>query len=172
MSSHIQGQLCYLRSVREFLPYASRILSSNDSSGPRDHHVIRAETFAVLSGLHDFLRFLRSINREDLRHFSHDHLDNLSDVVNGLVRDRLVLFPLIQSQNESCGETLEYAFWCIAIYLGSQRRKTLIDTEADMIQSLDNFKSAKDSYEHQYRSWRLDVRQVISTCIHVSPVLT
>lgn len=111
------------------------------------------------------------MNREDLRHFSHDHLDHLSDVVNGLIRDRLVLFPLIQSQNESCGETWEYAFWCIAIYLGSQRRKSLVDTEADMIQSLDNFKSAQDSYEHQYRSWRLDVRQVLSS-IHVSPVLT
>ncbi|KAL1943677.1 hypothetical protein VTO73DRAFT_4122 [Trametes versicolor] len=171
--SHIQGQLCYLRSVRELLPYASRILSSSDSSGPRDHHVIRAETFAVLSGLHDFLRFLRTMNREDLRHFSHDHLDNLSDVVNGLIRDRLVLFPLIQSQNESCGETWEYAFWCIAIYLGSQRRKSLVDTEADMIQSLDNFKSAQDSYEHQYRSWRLDVRQVLSSIrVCDSPVLT
>lgn len=157
--------------MRQFLPHASRILSSSDSLGPRDHHVIRAETFAVLSGLHDFFRFLCSKNREDLRHFSHDHLDNLSDVVNGLVRDQLVLFPLIQSHNESYGESLEYTFWRIDIYLQSRRRKTFIGTEADMIQSLANFRLAKDSYEHQYPSWRPDVRQVTYS-IRFSPVLT
>lgn len=119
----------------------------------------------------DFFRFLCSKNREDLRHFSHDHLDNLSDVVNGLVRDQLVLFPLIQSHNESYGESLEYTFWRIDIYLQSRRRKTFIGTEADMIQSLANFRLAKDSYEHQYRPWRPDVRQVIYS-IRFSPVLT
>lgn len=160
--SRFEVQSRYLQSIPEFLACSSRILgrSSSDPSEPPDHHVIRAQTFAVLSGLRDVLHFLDQDGKQDLGRFSNKDVDNLSDVVNGLVLSHLVFFPLVQIQDEH-GDLWQYRL--LRIYTSLYYLQPFIRREAPA--SLHNFKSAVDAFRHQYQSWK-DARQVIlSVCV-------
>lgn len=149
-SPQVQTQLSCLRSAREFLTHAAHILSSSDPGGPRDHHVIREHIQAVLFDVHSFLFCdFGYEGRKTLRHLSHEHLDLASDLVNCLALENLGLVSLVVELSLLQPERLRSLYSRLE---SMQRKQYFSGNQTSVIQSLENFKLAIDTYEQQYIS--------------------